>query len=113
MWRNAALDPSQEADLSQCCINYSYNYIIYTISSMILVKVRDEISYSRNRRTRGMGAQYYCQQPQVLIDRYAVATGRDLSHFQWYQVICCLEAGNSNRGILCLVPGWRIQESQP
>ncbi len=68
MWRNAALDPSQEADLSQCCINYSCNYIIYTISSMILVKVRGEISHSSNQPTRGMGAQYYCQQPQVLIE---------------------------------------------
>ncbi|MEM1110391.1 MAG: phosphotransferase family protein [Pseudomonadota bacterium] len=27
----------------------------------------------------------YCQQPAELIDRYARATGRDMSHFQWYQ----------------------------
>jgi aminoglycoside phosphotransferase (APT) family kinase protein len=28
----------------------------------------------------------HCQTPDALIDRYAEATGRDLSHFDWYQV---------------------------
>jgi aminoglycoside phosphotransferase (APT) family kinase protein len=28
----------------------------------------------------------YCQPPRQLIDRYAAATGRDLSRFDWYQV---------------------------
>jgi aminoglycoside phosphotransferase (APT) family kinase protein len=28
----------------------------------------------------------HCQTPDELIARYAVATGRDLSHFDWYQV---------------------------
>jgi aminoglycoside phosphotransferase (APT) family kinase protein len=32
----------------------------------------------------GMNEQY-CQAPQVLIERYTEATGRDMSHFQWYQ----------------------------
>jgi len=27
----------------------------------------------------------HCQPPQVLVKRYAEATGRDLSHFDWYQ----------------------------
>jgi len=32
----------------------------------------------------GMDAEY-CQAPEVLIERYAEKTGRDMSHFQWYQ----------------------------
>ncbi|MEH6581403.1 MAG: phosphotransferase family protein [Halioglobus sp.] len=32
----------------------------------------------------GMSADY-CQAPEVLIQRYADKTGRDMSHFQWYQ----------------------------
>jgi aminoglycoside phosphotransferase (APT) family kinase protein len=28
----------------------------------------------------------HCQSPQQLVDRYTRATGRDLSHFDWYQV---------------------------
>jgi aminoglycoside phosphotransferase (APT) family kinase protein len=32
----------------------------------------------------GMSAEY-CQSPGVLIQRYADQTGRDMSHFQWYQ----------------------------
>ena len=34
---------------------------------------------------RGMAAEF-CQSPAQLIDRYAQATGRDMSQFQWYQV---------------------------
>ncbi len=34
---------------------------------------------------RGMDADY-CQSPDQLIERYAHATGRDMSRFQWYQV---------------------------
>ncbi|MDG2473633.1 MAG: phosphotransferase family protein [Pseudomonadales bacterium] len=34
---------------------------------------------------RGMAAEF-CQSPAQLIARYAQATGRDMSQFQWYQV---------------------------
>lgn len=40
----------------------------------------------------GMAAQY-CQAPQVLIDRYAAATGRDMSNFQWYQAFAAWKLG--------------------
>ena len=40
----------------------------------------------------GMSAEH-CQAPQVLIDRYADATGRDLSHFQWYQAFAAWKLG--------------------
>lgn len=33
---------------------------------------------------RGMSADY-CQTPEALVQRYAETTGRDMSHFQWYQ----------------------------
>ena len=40
----------------------------------------------------GMDAAY-CQVPQVLVDRYAAQTGRDLSHFQWYQAFAAWKLG--------------------
>jgi len=40
----------------------------------------------------GMNADY-CQDPQVLIDRYAENTGRDISHFQWYQAFAAWKLG--------------------
>lgn len=40
----------------------------------------------------GMDAQY-CQAPQVLIDRYAEKSGRDVSHFQWYQAFAAWKLG--------------------
>ena len=40
----------------------------------------------------GMDAAH-CQSPQVLIDRYADATGRDLSNFQWYQAFAAWKLG--------------------
>lgn len=40
----------------------------------------------------GMDAQY-TQAPQVLIDRYAEQTGRDMTHFQWYQAFAAWKLG--------------------
>ncbi|NND66046.1 MAG: phosphotransferase family protein [Halioglobus sp.] len=40
----------------------------------------------------GMAAEY-CQSPAVLINRYAAATGRDLSNFQWYQAFAAWKLG--------------------
>ena len=40
----------------------------------------------------GMDA-HYCQSPQVLIDRYAAATGRNMSHFRWYQAFAAWKLG--------------------
>ncbi len=40
----------------------------------------------------GMDAGH-CQSPQVLVERYAKATGRDLSHFQWYQAFAAWKLG--------------------
>lgn len=38
-------------------------------------------------------AQDYCQSPRALVDRYAAATGRDLSCFQWYQAFAAWKLG--------------------
>ena len=35
----------------------------------------------------------YCQAPEVLIQRYADATGRDMSAFQWYQAFAAWKLG--------------------
>lgn len=35
----------------------------------------------------------YCQAPQTLIQRYADKTGRDMSHFQWYQAFAAWKLG--------------------
>jgi aminoglycoside phosphotransferase (APT) family kinase protein len=40
----------------------------------------------------GMDAEY-CQSPQTLVHRYAGKTGRDLSHFQWYQAFAAWKLG--------------------
>jgi aminoglycoside phosphotransferase (APT) family kinase protein len=40
----------------------------------------------------GMSADY-CQTPQQLVQRYADATGRDMSHFQWYQAFAAWKLG--------------------
>ncbi|GAB5450465.1 MAG: phosphotransferase family protein [Halioglobus sp.] len=40
----------------------------------------------------GMSAQY-CQPPEELIQRYAQRTGRDMSHFQWYQAFAAWKLG--------------------
>ncbi len=40
----------------------------------------------------GMDAAH-CQAPDVLIDRYASTTGRDLSNFQWYQAFAAWKLG--------------------
>jgi aminoglycoside phosphotransferase (APT) family kinase protein len=40
----------------------------------------------------GMDASY-CQAPGVLIERYADKTGRDMSHFQWYQAFAAWKLG--------------------
>jgi aminoglycoside phosphotransferase (APT) family kinase protein len=40
----------------------------------------------------GMGADY-CQAPAVLVSRYADSTGRDMSHFQWYQALAAWKLG--------------------
>ena len=39
-----------------------------------------------------MGADY-CQAPAVLVSRYADSTGRDMSHFQWYQALAAWKLG--------------------
>ena len=43
------------------------------------------IAIAPTNSEKGMAADY-CQSPSQLIDRYAKATGRDMSQFQWYQV---------------------------
>jgi aminoglycoside phosphotransferase (APT) family kinase protein len=40
----------------------------------------------------GMSAEH-CQSPQVLVDRYAQQTGRDMDHFQWYQAFSAWKLG--------------------
>lgn len=40
----------------------------------------------------GMDAEY-CQSPQQLVQRYADKTGRDLTHFQWYQAFAAWKLG--------------------
>lgn len=35
----------------------------------------------------------YCQTPEILIQRYADATGRDMSAFQWYQAFAAWKLG--------------------
>ncbi len=40
----------------------------------------------------GMDADY-CQAPAELVQRYADSTGRDMSHFQWYQAFAAWKLG--------------------
>ncbi len=40
----------------------------------------------------GMDAAY-CQAPEVLVERYADRTGRNLDHFQWYQAFAAWKLG--------------------
>lgn len=40
----------------------------------------------------GMSAEY-CQSPGELVQRYEIATGRDLGHFQWYQAFAAWKLG--------------------
>jgi aminoglycoside phosphotransferase (APT) family kinase protein len=40
----------------------------------------------------GMSAAY-CQAPGALVDRYAAKTGRDMTHFQWYQAFAAWKLG--------------------
>ena len=35
----------------------------------------------------------YVQAPEVLIDRYAEKTGRDMTYFQWYQAFAAWKLG--------------------
>jgi aminoglycoside phosphotransferase (APT) family kinase protein len=42
------------------------------------------IALAAPEATNGISREH-CQSPAALVDRYAAATGRDLTHFDWYQ----------------------------